>query len=88
MGITFVYKPRYLSTFHTSATNCLIISNRRPLENVDPNNSSNNDSGSGNANNDYGEYDEFDTSKSKNNPVMQDLNNKICLSYFSPDSNN
>lgn len=87
LGITFVYKPRYLSTFHTANTNCLIISNRRPLESgADTSATSNNYSDN---QSEYNEYEEFDggiKSSRLNNPVMQDLNNKICLSYFSPDS--
>ena len=89
-GITFVYKPKFLSTLHTTNINFLIISNRRPLEIM-----TREEAGSPTLSNipkieeEYdNEDDEAKSSSTKvNNPIEQDLNDKICLSYFSPDTN-
>ena len=91
-GITFVYKPKFLSTSHTSNINYLIISNRRPLENVASEAGGNSPALSSIPNDDSqpnnDEDDEARSSSTKVNAqnLEHDLNEKICLSYFSPDT--
>jgi hypothetical protein len=93
-GITFVYKPRYLSTLDISSTNtnCLIISNRRPIENQNGTIESSVNDTTGSQGEEDELYDELSNvraggSMCKLTDVEQDLNDKICLSYFSPADN-
>lgn len=84
-GITFVYKPRYLNSFNNKNSNCIIISNRRPLDEEQLRLESASELDINKELSEY--YDYGDDSKSKNDPLLHDLNDKICLSYFSPGSN-
>ena len=93
-GIAFVYKPKFLSTSHTTNINYLVISNRRPLEIIQQtgNNSPMLSGISGeecaNNNDEEDDNDEARSSSTKVNQNLEhDLNDKICLSYFSPDTN-
>lgn len=82
-GITFVYKPRFLSTFSNKTSNCVIISNKRLMDELQLQQTelslmteSNNK-----------ETSEDNNMLTEIDPLIQDLNDKICLSYFSPASN-
>jgi hypothetical protein len=86
-GITFIYKPRYLSTFNNKTSNCLIISNRRlPDETTYEQSSDNSQESNGGGGSNDGEDDDDEIKKS-NDPVLNGLNDKTCLSYFTPGSN-
>ncbi|RNA41050.1 serine threonine- kinase MRCK alpha isoform X3 [Brachionus plicatilis] len=74
-GVTFIYKPRYLNLFNNKSSNCIIISNRRPLDEEEQ----------AKLESDDAELDE--DGERINDPLLHDLNDKICLSYFSPGSN-
>ncbi|CAF0710620.1 unnamed protein product [Brachionus calyciflorus] len=75
-GVTFIYKPRYLNTFNNKSSNCIIISNRRPLDEEEQ------------AKLEAGGDEDMDEDGERiNDPLLHDLNDKICLSYFSPGSN-
>lgn len=71
-GITFIYKPKYLSTFNNKTSNCVIISNRRLLDEEQMR---------------LELEHEINDIDDDNETLIQDLNDKICLSYFSPASN-
>jgi len=93
-GIAFVYKPKFLSTSHTTNINYLVISNRRPLDIVQPQTGANNSPllssiEYSNNNEEEDDNDEARSSSTKinNQNLEHDLNDKICLSYFSPDTN-
>lgn len=74
-GVTFIYKPRYLNIFNNKSSNCIIISNRRPLDEEEQ----------AKLESEENELDE--DGERINDPLLHDLNDKICLSYFSPGSN-
>ena len=87
-GVTFVYKPRYLSTFHVAATNdeCLIVSNRRPFDDLQLQQQQQQQQQERQSSTAL-DADMVAAGAANANPIMQDLNNKICLSYFSADAN-
>lgn len=74
-GVTFIYKPRYLNTFNNKSSNCIIISNRRALDEEEQ------------AKIEAGDAELDEDGERMNDPLLHDLNDKICLSYFSPGSN-
>lgn len=78
-GINFVYKPRFLSTFSNKTSNCVIISNKRLVE----------EQQSQQLQQDLFDKEAYEEKEIKGalDAVLQDLNDKICLSYFSPASN-
>lgn len=82
-GITFVYKPRFLSTFSNKTSNCVIISNRRLLDEQQIQQAEMEREMMMVANGGHVGADEDE----QLDPLLQDLNDKICLSYFSPASN-
>lgn len=88
-GITFIYKPRYLSTFNNKTSNCIIISNRRlvdeqqlKMEELQYGSETGDSSQES-----YSYGDDDDEIKKSNDPALNGLNDKICLSYFTPGSN-
>jgi hypothetical protein len=102
LGITFVYKPRYLNTLNNKNSNCIIISNRRILSeeqleqemNEIENNKAITNAASNNNDSQDDEYildeyalDEEGKYTKINETLINDLNDKICLSYFTPSSN-
>ena len=99
LGITFVYKPRYLYTLNNKNSNCVIISNRRILNEeqleqemseIENGKALNNDSQEDEYLFDEYALDEdgkFGASAKINDTLINDLNDKICLSYFTPTLN-
>ncbi len=98
LGITFVYKPRYLNTLNNKNSNCIIISNRRILNEeqleqemneIENNKALNNDSQEDEYLLDEYALDEDGrySANKVNDTLINDLNDKICLSYFTPNSN-
>lgn len=83
-GITFIYKPRFLSTFSNKTSNCVIISNKR-LMNGQQLLQAELERDMITVTNYKEENIENDASTVY--PLLQDFNDKICLSYFSPASN-
>jgi hypothetical protein len=79
-GIQFIYRPRFLSTFSNKTSNCVIISNRRLLDEQQVQQlEAERQQLLANG--------EFADDEVALDPLLQDLNDKICLSYFSPASN-
>jgi hypothetical protein len=83
VGVAFAYKPRYLSVLHTRDVNCLIISIRKPSVEYD--------SSSDGAHRDLYRVNEADEENDDEQDqdnsarlIANDLTDKICLSYFSP----
>lgn len=85
-GITFIYKPRFLSTFSNKTSNCVIISNKRMMNEQQLLQAE--------LERDMITVTNFKEENGGENgevsgllyPILQDFNDKICLSYFSPAS--
>lgn len=98
VGIAFVYRPRYLNTLNTNkSSNCIIISNRRLLGDSQLEQEMNeiNSRASAVAANvdEEDDYNTLDLDEKMNmmntiqDELISDLNDKICLSYFTPSLN-
>ena len=95
LGISFIYKPKYLGVLHINSTNYLILSNRNGIiyanNETAPSEISKHPSGtvSNNESNPYYEFeesindeDEDEMQLSSSKLIHQE--DRICLSYFSP----